>query len=120
MVNAVWFTAYLIVCGGVSMPGLKPLPTVFCAACIRPCRFQKAIAEKLKPIEVDPADKSIKAWLTRARNAALHGMTQDIHADVADDEKLTEVRTASCAVLSRAGPQVQQTLLTTLLCSQRL
>lgn len=55
-------------------------------------RFQKAIAEKLAPIAVDPEDKSWKAFFTRARNAALHGMTQDIHAAVDGDDQLTEVR----------------------------
>jgi hypothetical protein len=54
--------------------------------------FQKAVAEKLAPKEVDPNDKSVKAWFTRARNAALKGMTHDIHADIVGDEKLTEVR----------------------------
>jgi len=55
------------------------------------CRFQKAVAAKLAPIEVDPEDKSVKAWFTRARNAALKGMTHDIHADIAHDDALTEV-----------------------------
>lgn len=60
--------------------------------CLFPTRsFQKAVAAKLAPIEVDPNDKSIKAYLTRFRNAALNGMTQDIHAIVPGDEKLSEV-----------------------------
>jgi hypothetical protein len=52
------------------------------------------VSEKLAPIEVDPEDKSVRAFFTRARNAALRGITQDIHADIAHDDKLTEVRTA--------------------------
>jgi hypothetical protein len=59
------------------------------------CRFQKAVAEKLAPIEVDPNDKSLKAFFTRARNAALRGMTHDIHADIAHDDELTQVGTTA-------------------------
>lgn len=55
------------------------------------CRFQKAVADKLAPIEVDPNDKSVKAFFTRARNAALKGMTHDIHADIKHDDELTAV-----------------------------
>jgi hypothetical protein len=65
-----------------------------CVGCLSAHSFQKAIAAKLAPIEVDPKDKSFKAYLTRFRNAALNGMTQDIHAAVPGDEKLTEVREA--------------------------
>lgn len=61
--------------------------------------FQKAVAEKLKPIEVDPEDKSWKAAFTRARNFALKGMTHDIHADIANDAKLTEVSCHSVTLL---------------------
>ena len=49
------------------------------------------MAEKLAPIEVDPNDKSLKAFFTRARNAALRGMTHDIHADISHDDELTQV-----------------------------
>eukprot|EP00878_Enallax_costatus_P033281 GHUV01036692.1.p1 GENE.GHUV01036692.1~~GHUV01036692.1.p1 ORF type:complete len:538 (+),score=156.99 GHUV01036692.1:799-2412(+) len=48
--------------------------------------FQKKIADKLKPVEVDPNDKSVKAYYNRFRNAALKGLTHDIHADVAENE----------------------------------
>jgi hypothetical protein len=57
-------------------------------------RFQKAVAAKLAPKEVDPNDKSVKAFFTRARNFALAGVTHDIHNDITDDAALTEVRTA--------------------------
>jgi len=60
-------------------------------ACDPWCRFQKGIAAKLKPIDVDPADKSVKAFFTRARNAALAGVNHDIHAEIADDADLTSV-----------------------------
>ena len=54
-------------------------------------RFQRAIANKLKPTEVDPNDKSWKAFFTRARNAALAGINHDIHDEIADDADLTKV-----------------------------
>jgi hypothetical protein len=62
------------------------------------CRFQKAVADKLAPIEVDPNDKSLKAFFTRARNAALKGMTHDIHADIAHDDALTAVGSTADAL----------------------
>jgi hypothetical protein len=33
----------------------------------------------LQPIYVDPEDKSWGAWFTKGRNAALHGMSIDVH-----------------------------------------
>ncbi len=56
-----------------------------------PPRFQRRIADRLKPIHVDPEDKSWKAFFTRARNAALVGVNHDIHDEIADDANLTEV-----------------------------
>ncbi|WIA36993.1 hypothetical protein OEZ86_008230 [Tetradesmus obliquus] len=50
--------------------------------------FQKAIERKLAPVEVDPNDKSVKAYFNRFRNIALSGMTHDIHADVQQDESI--------------------------------
>lgn len=58
-------------------------------------RFQKAVAAKLAPIEVDPEDKSVKAHMTRFRNAALKGVTHDIHADIKGDTKLEEMHEAA-------------------------
>jgi hypothetical protein len=54
-------------------------------------RWQKSIADKLKPIEVDPNDKSFKAYLTRARNVAFQGLNHDIQEEIADDVDLTAV-----------------------------
>ncbi|KAF6251745.1 phosphate transporter family-domain-containing protein [Scenedesmus sp. NREL 46B-D3] len=54
-------------------------------------RFQRAIAEKLKPVHVDEDDKSVSAMFKRFRNAALSGVTHDIHADVKDDEAIMEM-----------------------------
>lgn len=50
--------------------------------------FQKRVDEKLKPVEVDPNDKSMKAYFNRFRNIALKGITHDIHADVAENENV--------------------------------
>jgi sodium-dependent phosphate transporter len=44
--------------------------------------WQKSIADKLKPKEVDPEDKSLSAKMTRVRNAVLKGVSVDIHEDV--------------------------------------
>jgi solute carrier family 20 (sodium-dependent phosphate transporter) len=54
-------------------------------------RFQKKIADKLKAVEVDPEDKSWGANFKRFRNAALRGVTHDIHADVKDDEGIMQM-----------------------------
>jgi hypothetical protein len=56
------------------------------------CRFQKAVAAKLAPKEVDPNDKSVKAFFTRTRNFALAGVTHDIHNDIHNDKAIVEVR----------------------------
>lgn len=64
------------------------------------CRFQRAIAEKLKPIHVDPEDKSWKAFFTRARNSALAGVNHDIHDEISDDTNLTAV---CCALVMIMG-----------------
>jgi hypothetical protein len=72
------------VCGCCSVHPTPPHPCC-------PHSFQKAVADKLKAIEVDPEDKSWRATFIRARNFALRGITHDIHADIAHDEKLTQV-----------------------------
>jgi sodium-dependent phosphate transporter len=58
-------------------------------------RFQRAVAEKLKPVHVDDDDKSVSAMFKRFRNAALSGVTHDIHADVKDDEGIMEMHEAA-------------------------
>jgi sodium-dependent phosphate transporter len=58
-------------------------------------RFQKAVTDKLKPVHVDVDDKSIGAMFKRFRNAALSGVTHDIHADVKDDEGIMEMHEAA-------------------------
>uniref|UniRef100_A0A383VLB7 Phosphate transporter n=1 Tax=Tetradesmus obliquus TaxID=3088 RepID=A0A383VLB7_TETOB len=58
-------------------------------------RFQKAVADKLKPVHVDEDDKSIRAMFKRFRNAALSGVTHDIHADVKDDEAIMDMHDAA-------------------------
>jgi sodium-dependent phosphate transporter len=50
--------------------------------------FQKKIDQRLQAKEVDPNDKSFGAYLTRFRNAALRGVTHDIHSDVKEDEAI--------------------------------
>jgi hypothetical protein len=58
-------------------------------------RFQRAVAEKLKPVHVDDNDKSVGATFKRFRNAALSGVTHDIHADVKDDEAIMDMHDAA-------------------------
>jgi hypothetical protein len=41
--------------------------------------FQQRIADRLAPVPVDPKDRSAGAFMKRARNAALSGLSQDIH-----------------------------------------
>jgi hypothetical protein len=53
--------------------------------------FQKKVADKLKPVDVDVEDKSFGAHLKRFRNAALRGMTHDIHADVKDNHDIMQM-----------------------------
>uniref|UniRef100_A0A383W377 Phosphate transporter n=1 Tax=Tetradesmus obliquus TaxID=3088 RepID=A0A383W377_TETOB len=53
--------------------------------------FQKKVAAYLSARPVDPADKSFKARRTRFRNAALAGLSHDIHADITDDQKLQDM-----------------------------
>lgn len=53
--------------------------------------FQKKVADKLKPVDVDVDDKSFGAHLKRFRNAALRGMTHDIHADVKDNHDIMQM-----------------------------
>eukprot|EP00878_Enallax_costatus_P030835 GHUV01033633.1.p1 GENE.GHUV01033633.1~~GHUV01033633.1.p1 ORF type:complete len:194 (+),score=27.81 GHUV01033633.1:521-1102(+) len=54
-------------------------------------RFQTAVIAKLKPVEVDPNDKSMGAFFKRFRNAALSGVTHDIHNDVKQDEEIMQM-----------------------------
>jgi sodium-dependent phosphate transporter len=53
--------------------------------------WQKSIADKLKPKEVDPEDKSWGAKMTRVRNAALKGLSVDIHEDVNHTTEIAEM-----------------------------
>jgi phosphate/sulfate permease len=74
-----------------------------CEPCKRPCfslllllllstrSFQKKIDDLMKPVEVDPNDKSMGAYWKRFRNAALSGMAHDIHDDIKDDEQLQDM-----------------------------
>ncbi|WIA29452.1 hypothetical protein OEZ86_011953 [Tetradesmus obliquus] len=57
--------------------------------------FQKAVSDKLKPVHVDADDKSLGAMFKRFRNAALSGITHDIHADVKHDEAIMEMHDAA-------------------------
>ena len=41
--------------------------------------FQQRVTDRLKPIKVDPEDKSLSAKMTRIRNAALSGVGVDVH-----------------------------------------
>jgi solute carrier family 20 (sodium-dependent phosphate transporter) len=51
-------------------------------------KFQQGVADKLKAVPVDPNDKSVGAFFKRFRNAALSGMTVDIHDDIKNEEEL--------------------------------
>lgn len=53
--------------------------------------FQHRINEKLKPVHVDPEDRSWGAWFKRGRNAALSGISTDIHKAVEEDSSLAEM-----------------------------
>uniref|UniRef100_A0A383WJI0 Phosphate transporter n=1 Tax=Tetradesmus obliquus TaxID=3088 RepID=A0A383WJI0_TETOB len=53
--------------------------------------FQKKVDNMLAAKEVDPNDKSIGAYFTRFRNAALSGLTHDIYADVEGNDKIQEM-----------------------------
>lgn len=53
--------------------------------------FQRKVADKLKPVEVDPEDKSMGAFFKRFRNKALSGVTHDIHADIKHDEGIMDM-----------------------------
>jgi sodium-dependent phosphate transporter len=57
--------------------------------------FQKKIAAKLAAVEVDPDDKSMGARMKRFRNAALSGISHDIHADVVHDEAIMDMHEAA-------------------------
>ncbi|KAF6262371.1 phosphate transporter [Scenedesmus sp. NREL 46B-D3] len=65
------------------------------AAFVEEDSFQKRIAAKLAAVEVDPSDTSIGARLKRFRNAALAGVSHDIHADVQDDETIMDMHEAA-------------------------
>eukprot|EP00877_Chromochloris_zofingiensis_P004930 jgi/Chrzof1/14438/Cz09g02260.t1 len=53
--------------------------------------FQQRVFNMLKPIHVDPEDRSWKARVTRFRNGALAGATVEIHDEIAKDPKLQEM-----------------------------
>jgi hypothetical protein len=82
-----WLADHVTCCAAYCCPAAIKHPTIPPAA----RRFQKGIADKLKAIEVDPEDKSMRAFFIRARNFAFRGITHDIHADIVHDEKLTQV-----------------------------
>lgn len=54
-------------------------------------KFQRWIDNRLKPVEVDPNDKSFSATMKRCRNAAVRGLNHDIHEDIKDDSQLQEM-----------------------------
>ncbi|WIA38221.1 hypothetical protein OEZ86_001565 [Tetradesmus obliquus] len=66
--------------------------------------FQKKIAAKLQAKPVDPEDKSFKASCTRFRNAALSGLSHDIHADIDGNQELTDMH----ADAERFDPRTEQ------------
>ena len=41
--------------------------------------FQQRVSNRLKPVHVDPADTSLGAKWRRVRNAALSGVSTDVH-----------------------------------------
>ncbi|GBF99738.1 sodium phosphate symporter [Raphidocelis subcapitata] len=57
--------------------------------------FQQRVANRLKPVHVDPADRSWAAFFTRGRNAALAGVSTDIHEAVEQDAKVAEMHAAA-------------------------
>ncbi|KAI8470032.1 MAG: phosphate transporter family-domain-containing protein [Monoraphidium minutum] len=57
--------------------------------------FQQRVTDRLKPIEVDPADRSWRAALTRARNAALSGVSVDVHQVVTEDAVVSAMHNAA-------------------------
>ncbi|GBF97831.1 sodium phosphate symporter [Raphidocelis subcapitata] len=57
--------------------------------------FQQRISNRLKPKHVDPEDRSWGAFFTRGRNAALAGVSTDIHQAVEEDAHLAEMHDAS-------------------------
>ena len=50
--------------------------------------FQQRIADALKPVELKETDVGAKRFFKRVRNAALSGISTDIHKDVEHDEEL--------------------------------
>jgi sodium-dependent phosphate transporter len=58
-------------------------------------KFQAAIADKLKPVEIHETDSKATAFFKRFRNAALSGVSTDIHKDVAHDEGIQEMHDAA-------------------------
>ncbi|KAI8476390.1 MAG: phosphate transporter [Monoraphidium minutum] len=51
-------------------------------------KFQNKVNDALKAVEVDPNDKSAGAFFKRFRNAALSGVTVDIHDDIKGNDEL--------------------------------
>jgi phosphate/sulfate permease len=82
-------TAYS--CAGLTHQQLMVTRCCCCRCCCRPNRFQKKINDMMRPVEVDPNDKSMSGYWKRFRNAALSGMNHDIHDDIKDDEGLQEM-----------------------------
>lgn len=54
-------------------------------------RFQQKIADKLKAVEIHDHDTGAKRFFKRLRNAALSGVSTDIHDGVHHDEELLQM-----------------------------
>lgn len=53
--------------------------------------FQSRIAEKLGPVEVHESDSKGTKFFKKFRNAALSGVSHDIHKDIEQDDKIMEM-----------------------------
>ncbi|GBF90572.1 sodium phosphate symporter [Raphidocelis subcapitata] len=58
----------------------------------------------LKTIEVDPEDKSLRAWCTRARNALTGGLNADVFACIGEDDGLHNIHASA----EKFDPRVEQ------------
>lgn len=66
--------------------------------------FQTKVFNALKPVEVDPNDKTVGAFFKRFRNAALSGITVDIHDDIKGEEDLMTMHGARrMGIMKMAG-----------------
>ncbi|WIA17922.1 hypothetical protein OEZ85_009416 [Tetradesmus obliquus] len=67
-----------------------------------PLLLFREVLQLVQPVEFE--DKSFKARRTRFRNAALAGLSHDIHADITDDQKLQDMH----ADAERFDPRTEQ------------